>query len=442
MKLNILIIIIFSFSHFAANAQWSIKNLDENSQKSSIIKFKNDSLGFSMGCNSSFLKTDDIGETWQEIQLGIIVNIKDFQFISDSSIFAVGDYYTGNGENMTSKLIKSENLGETWDSIANFQGKQLRSLHFFSNDSGIVAGYDGIYRTINSGISWDTVWSIKEYGYKYGEITQLSFQTQVGYAIGIGRNQNNNPNFDYFVLKSNNAGLSWEKIKTFPNSLASVQFLNKDTGFVGTESSTIYKTIDGGNNWAETQITQNSNSIKSIQFISDLTGFATGHPSAFILEAPTSFFISKTLDGGETWASYDTIGITLNSIHFLSDTVGFVSGHFNLIMKSNGKIDKLPENYPWHLVEDPTGINDSNFPESQIKIYPNPTNGILFIKNLNLNKEIKNISLINISGQTIVRKTVSNDKLVQLDLTDLLSGIYLIRIGYLDKTETMKIIKK
>lgn len=443
MKTIILILCIFLFIHFAANAQWSIKNLDESAQKTSIIKFKNDSLGFSMGGNSSFLKSEDVGETWKKIQFDVNVNIKDFQFIGDSAIFAIGDNYTGNGENMTSKLIKTENLGETWDSISNFQGQQLRSLHFFNNDSGIVAGYDGIYRTINSGISWDTVWSIKEFGYKYGGLQQLNFPTsQIGYAIGTGRNQHNNPNFDNFLLKSTNSGISWDLIKTFSGSLTCVNFVNENTGFIGTNSEIIYKTIDGGYNWTELPITPNNNIIESIQFISEMKGFATGGARNYLTSGGGSyFFISKTIDGGETWATYDTLGIPLNSIYFINDTVGFVSGDFLLIMKSNGIIDELPVDYPWHLVGDPNGIKTNNL--SNIHIYPNPTTGYLYIQNTNPQKAIKKISLINTSGQTIeIRKPVSNNELIWFDLSDLNSGIYLIKIGYVNENEVIKIIKK
>lgn len=452
MKPILLILTISFFMHNSIHAQWTIKHLDENSHKTGTIKFKNDSLGLSMGGNFmdgnfTFLKSRDKGDTWNIKHLDINVDIHDFQFIGDSSIFAVGDYYTGNGENRTSKLIKSENLGESWDSISNFAGKQLNSLHFFNNDSGIVAGYDEIYRTVDTGKSWNTVWSIKQFGYKFGELIELSFpSSEIGYAIGIGLNQfDTGSGFDFFLLKTNNSGISWVSINTFPKSLASIYFINQFTGFIGTESGVMYKTNDGGNNWKELQLTHSGNGIKSIQFISEMKGFATG--GAMVISTgggeSSNFFISKTLDGGETWASFDTLGIPLNSIYFVNDTLGFVSGAFELIMKSNGEIDKLPEDFPWHLVGDPNSIDENKFSSSRIKIYPNPTDGTLFVQNLNSDKEIKSISLINTSGQTIdIRNSVSNNELIQLNLSDFKSGMYLIKTVYTDKIELMKIIKK
>ncbi len=137
--------------------QCTINHLNEDSYNTGTVKFKNDTLGLCIGRGSAILKSTDTGETWNTQQLNIDVNIEDFQFIGDSAIFAIGDHYTVNGENMTSKLIKSENLGENWDSISILTGKQLHSIWFFNNDLGIVAGYDGIYRTVDKGSSRNTV---------------------------------------------------------------------------------------------------------------------------------------------------------------------------------------------------------------------------------------------------------------------------------------------
>jgi photosystem II stability/assembly factor-like uncharacterized protein len=443
MKNTLLIFAMFLFIQ-TANAQWTIKHLDENSYNVGFVKFRNDSLGLFMGGGSTILKTTDFGETWNTKQLKINVNIADFQFIGDSTVMAIGDHYNNNGENMTSKLIKSKNLGESWDSIANFQGQQLRSLHFFNSDSGLLTGYDGIHRTNDGGITWDTVWSITQFGYKYGGLQQLYFPTsQTGYAIGTGRNQHNNPNFDNFLLKSTNSGISWDLIKTFSGSLTCINFVNESTGFIGTNSEIIYKTLDGGYTWTELPIAPNHNIIESIQFVSEMKGFATGGARNYLTSGGGSyFFISKTIDGGETWATFDTLGIPLNSIYFINDTIGFVSGNYELIMKSIGQIDKLPENYPWHLVES-VGVDDNKLQNSNINIYPNPTDGILYIQSINSNNKFVKIRLTNVSGQFVdIGNIDTNNQVIQLNLSDLKSGIYILEIKYQDKVETMKILKK
>lgn len=444
MKLTLLILGIFLFIH-TANAQWTIKHINESSDKMGKVKFKNDSLGLFMGFGSTMFKTTDTGDTWEKKQLNVDANINDFQFIGDSTIFAIGDRYPSNGENVTSKLIKSKDLGENWDSISTLTGKQLFSLWFFNNDSGVVAGYDGIYRTVNSGISWDTVWSVTRFGYKFGEVRQIFFpSSNIGYAIGVGYNQSSNPSLEDFLLKSTDSGVSWDTIKTFENtSLSSVFFVNQDLGFIGTESGLIFKTTDAGNTWNKKQISNSGNDIKSIQFLSETKGFATGGTTYYLTSGGGSnFFISKTIDGGENWISYDTTGVSLNSIYFINDTTGFVSGDYELIMKSKGQINKLPENYPWHLIKG-MGVNDNKLQNFNIKIYPNPTSGILHIQCINSDKEVKKINLINASGQIVdIGKVDTKNQIIQLNLSDLISGIYLLKVEYLEHTETMKFIKK
>ncbi len=440
MKLTLLILSIFLFIH-TTNAQWTIKHLDEDSGYAGTLKFKDDSLGLFMGFGSTIYKTTDIGETWNKIPITTDVNINDFQFIGDSIVVAIGDHYPSDA----SKLIKSKNLGENWDSISTLTGKQLFSLWFFNNDSGVVAGYDGIYRTVNSGSSWDTVWSVTQFGYKFGEVRQIFFpSSDIGYAVGVGYNQSSNPSLEDFLLKSTDSGVNWDTIITFENtSLSSVFFVNQDLGFIGTESGLIFKTTDAGNTWNEKQISNSRNDVKSIQFLSETKGFATGGTTYYLTSGGGSnFFISKTIDGGENWISYDTTGVSLNSIYFINDTTGFVSGDNGLIMKSNGQINKLPENYPWHLVIG-TGVNDNKLLNSNIKVYPNPTSGILHIQRINSNKEIEKINLINASGQMVnIGKYDTNNQLMQLNLSNLTSGIYLLKVEYLEQTETMKIIKK
>ncbi len=433
MKLHFYILFVFMFSHIDAGAQWVIKNLEENSYKLGNIKFQNDSLGYLIGGDSYFLRTQNTGENWEKLQIDTQINIDDYQLIGDSSIFAVGD----------SKLVKSMDFGENWDSISSLSKKQLHTLWFFDNDTGIVAGYDGIYKTVDNGISWDTVWSVTQQGYKYGEIKQIYFpSSNIGYAIGMGRNQTNNPGFDNFLLKSADSGKTWEKIKIFSGSLTTICFTNEETGFVGTETGTIHKTEDAGNNWTESLKT-NGGPVRSIQFISETKGYATGGVTGYVTSGGYySFFISQTVDAGQTWATYDTTGIPLNSICFIDENIGFVAGEFELIMKSNGGINFLPEDYPWHLVED-TGINEKEGLDFGFNIYPNPTNGILIVQKIIPTEKIVNVRLFNMSGKQIdIRDKVVTPEEIQLNTSALAPGTYIIQVVFDNRVKAKKFVKR
>jgi photosystem II stability/assembly factor-like uncharacterized protein len=439
-----LAILIMLLGYFQANAQWTIKHLDENSRRNTTVKFKNDSVGFAMGGYTYFLKTVDAGETWTKIPYQVTIGVEDFQFLEDSTVFAVGRYSTSDSENFHSRLIKSVNLGDSWETVSEIDRQYYGSLHFFNSDSGLLAGSQTIIRTVDGGASWDTVWNLNNYEYRFGQVSKIYFpSTEIGYAVGIGRNQHNNPMFDYFLLKSVNAGLSWEMIETFVRPLSSIYFNSPEKGFIGTEYGTAYKTSDGGDLWSEVQVSTNL-PVRSIQFISEMEGFATGGSEVVCVTGSgcfSEFFISKTIDGGESWASYDTTGIPLHSIWFLNDTVGFVSGDYELIMKSNGIIDRLPDNYPWHYFTN-VGIEENMAPDSGIKVYPNPTYGPLYIQNLNFNNEIKSISLINTAGQKVeIIYPDSNNNTIFHNLANYKPGLYFMQIECANRTEIRKIIK-
>ncbi len=427
-------LLLFSFLN-ELSAQWEIKHLDENdSYFQGTIKFKNDSLGIFMGNNSVILKSIDAGETWNAINLSTHLNLNDFQFTGESVIYAVGDQV----------LIKSADQGETWDSIAGFKGKRLVSLWFFNNDSGMVAGYDGIYRTVDAGNTWDTVWNMTGSGYQYGALDQVFFtDNKIGYAIGEGRTQSNGDHFfDDFLLQSSNSGRTWDTICLFQQGLSSIYFLNRDTGYIGTDEGGILKTGDAGHTWRFTQLIPSYKvmDVKSLQFLSKDLGYSAGSPRARIPEASTRFFISRTTDGGETWDTWDTTGIPLHDIFFIDDTIGFVAGSFNLIMKSNGIINKLPEDYPWHLS---VGTKDHIFGQAVTEAFPNPVTGFLTIRSKNAGDPVKDLVIISVSGQVLKHFNIENtSEDNSLDCSSLAPGLYLLQVSFKDHVEVVKVFRK
>lgn len=444
MKLPwIILAYLFFYLCTEVKAQWSVKHLDETEYTwNNLVKFKNDSLGLFMGDHSVILKSVDAGETWNKIILEIEGDINDFQFVGDSTVFAIGISDPTTGMNPISTLIKSTDNGTTWNSVATFTGKQLWSLSFQDTKTGILAGFNGIYRTTDSGNSWNLVWSAPQYGYDPGEINKICFpNSHIGFAVGIGY-----PEYglgDHIFLKTIDSGLSWDMVNTLIQYPTSIYFINADTGFVGTEPGILYKTVDGGLTWSEKIITEFWNEISSIQFISDKIGFIVGHQRAITTGggSSTSFFISKTIDCGETWETFDSDGIPLNSIYFLNDTVGFVSGAFSLIMKTAGKINELPADYPWHLVQY-GAIKDMDASNSLVKVFPNPTAGMLTIQLKNTILPVESLRLLSSSGQLI---DIGNPKLdsenISIDLSRLVSGVYLIELTFSNKRELIKVLK-
>lgn len=416
------------------DAQWAIKHLDEDAfTEHSIIRFRSDSVGLMMGDNATILKSVDAGETWNMSDPGFQLHIRDFQFIGDTVIYAVGDQI----------LIRSADDGDSWNSIANFPGMQMNVLWFINHDTGMVAGYDAILRTDDGGNAWDTVWSITGFGYNYGELADISFPDHdTGYAIGVGRTQNDENLFENFVVKTVDKGITWDSIHIFDQTtLQTLFFINPDTGFVGTEDGSIFKTVDGGMTWNKHNVVEFEDlPVLSIHFISDQTGYATGSLNIMILDSKGTrrFFISQTEDGGETWQTYDTTGLNLHSIHFLNDSVGFVSGEYNLIMKSSGEISGLPGDYPWHLVK--AGHIEKHDPlDASVNIFPNPTRGMVTIKTGDTGP--CTVSVSDLKGRLLYSGHTSNPT-IAIDLTPFAGGIYVITVRSPEHLVNQKVIRQ
>ena len=108
-------------------------------------------------------------------------------------------------------------------------------------------------------------------------------------------------------------------------SLLSVFFLNKDTGFVGGGSSTsglLYKTTDGGNSW-------NSITVPTTYFINKIC-FLT-KDSGYFFTGNTQLY--KTTNGGNSWTyirnlgSYGTSNLSNSGlIYFQNSSIGFIRG--------------------------------------------------------------------------------------------------------------------
>ncbi len=114
---------------------------------------------------------------------------------------------------------------------------------------------------------------------------------------------------------------------------------------------------------------------------------------------------------------------------------------FHVFNKKNHIADSLVQiNCTISGVPDYTGTQTLSENNSDFKVYPNPTNDVLYI-GLN-NIEVKHLAIYDITGRVAYQTMVLNNELITLDLSVLSSGIYSLQI--LDanqKTHKRKIIK-
>ena len=77
-----------------------------------------------------------------------------------------------------------------------------------------------------------------------------------------------------------------------------------------------------------------------------------------------------------------------------------------------------------HVYYSPTGVDEN---ESQLKVYPNPTNGSVIVETENMSL----VSVYNTQGQCVLKEETTGNQVV-LDLHDVAPGLYLLRV----KTES------
>lgn len=105
-----------------------------------------------------------------------------------------------------------------------------------------------------------------------------------------------------------------------------------------------------------------------------------------------------------------------------------------------------------HITEDPasaavlnvtftesTGVN-SEHAESVSLIYPNPTNGKLHIENPSA--ESFSYEIYTINGTLVVGRHHVTGSTIEVDMSDLASGMYFVQVHTADRSETHKIVLK
>ena len=224
------------------------------------------------------------------------------------------------------------------------------SVFFLNGKDGFVTGYNGgIYKTIDSAKTWTALNSTTNL-----PIRDIYFlDSNNGFAVG-GENSCGGTGCippGGFILKTQNAGQTWNKIFTPSNKLeiTSISFINNLVGFcVG--DNVIYKTIDGGQSWTEYQVNNLRGKMMKIKFSDNQNGFIV-----CLFDK-----ILKTTDGGNSWqitSPNKNIGYYSLS---LSDGISYVSGQ--------GKILKSLDNgISWYeLATSPSDIYDIHFTTKNI----------------------------------------------------------------------------
>lgn len=178
--------------------------------------------------------------------------------------------------------------------------------------------FSAIFMASSASAQWANINSLPNTSFQ--EISFPSWRT--GYAIVDSANSRN-----YGLYKTENAGVSWEQLALRLDSitnphLQSVFFVNDQTGFLclrgGIPQFDIFllKTQDGGNSWAD--VTPDSLPVG----YGDSDVFFTDLNKGFVASGGRLY---RTADGGQNWAlSLNMNWVGFNEIHFSDANFGIV----------------------------------------------------------------------------------------------------------------------
>jgi photosystem II stability/assembly factor-like uncharacterized protein len=356
MKRLILIFFILIILITNPKGQWEILN---ESGSFRTIDFVNDQIGWIAG-DGTLLKTEDGGETWKSFPQHENWRDPKIDFVSETIGWCVRSYWDKTENMNKNTIIKTLDGGQTWfiqkefknnshsrfvsgtiyavndsnvyavgdvilktsdggtswvDVSPNMINRQLNSIWFFNNDTGIVSGRfnDGntvngiLLRTIDGGMNWEEK-NISD----FDNISDLQFiDNTTGYFLAQKANYGG-----YFLCRTSNTLNSWSKRAELIHSYC---FLNKNTVVAVKEykyGTCVMKSAYPFFNWQK--------KLADISFKSKI--YSNNSGAVYILDDVTTWTtIWKSFDMGENWISQN-FGFQLEDVCFIDKNIGIAGG--------------------------------------------------------------------------------------------------------------------
>lgn len=272
------------------------------------VYFVNAEVGWVAGKSGTILRTIDAGKTW-EAQLGgdpenKTAPVYELHFLDERRGWAI------QGEGVDAYKTLHTRDGESWEEIGtaphgagNMVFTSPSTGYLAGNPSMQVSGSAVVYRTTDGGRNWKPVWTCQAKVALAGltqnfdcVIGQIRFPTpDVGYAV-VRRASCYTCGAPSLLAKTTDGGETWS-IMNGPgvleeDAVASIFFLDDQTGFARLDSKKLHMTTDGGATWRGIVATPG----EALLFADPSVGWG-------IELDRTDLRLSYTTDGGKRWTS-------------------------------------------------------------------------------------------------------------------------------------------
>ncbi len=283
----------------------------------------------------------------------------------------------GNGEG---RIYRTADGGDSWSQIWHQPGTFVRALGFLDEEVGIlgnvgpgsfpnVTDSTPLYRTTDGGVSWTPaiiegpapggICAIDIHSNAYIDRGERAERTVVHAAGRVGGPAH--------YLRSSDGGASWRSMEmsALTAAIYDVKFVNSRTGFLAGSSSPdlaearglILRTDDGGDSWREVfRSGRPFETVWKLHFPNARTGYGTVQ-SYDRDPANNRRFVTKTMDGGRTWAEVplvDDSGWRSFAVGFADERLGWVGG-------MSGGLETRDGGRSWAPVELGRAVNKIRF---------------------------------------------------------------------------------
>jgi photosystem II stability/assembly factor-like uncharacterized protein len=183
----------------------------------------------------------------------------------------------------------------------------------------------------------------------------------------------------------------------------------------------VLKTTDSGTSWNSTSI-GDADQLSAVCFPDANTGYMTGSYSQWGYGK-----LFKTINGGTNWFEiHDGSENILRSVFFTDSNTGYVVGFYGAILKTTSGGVGVYEN--------------DKSAKPLFHIYPNPADNHVTISNFaKVSGEII-ITIYNSTGRSVIHKLSRNQNSVEIDVSNLANGIYLVLIQTRDGSGINKLV--
>lgn len=201
----------------------------------------------------------------------------------------------------------SDTLSTGWKKIKFIDTSALYDV-FFINNTGFAAGLN-IYKSSDGGDTWSQLTAPIDLG-AFGLVN-----------IGMGNEKNAIFVSTYHqLIATHNGGGSFITNLIPDPSLSDVFFIDSSIAYALGKS--VWKTIDGGNNWTKLYDFAPTTGWNSLSFINEQTGWISKQEGVY-----------KTINGGKDWQRLNTDTINLDqggAIFFLNSDTGYISNNTSI----------------------------------------------------------------------------------------------------------------